>query len=155
MSHAWVEIFGSRKYASVLDVLEEMGPTGHGRAWKNVLRMCVWAAREHFGIAGIGELEDLGKDDDEYEAIEAIRRLDDFADRQLIADRGLGQAVFVEMISDELRIPLTHAELFGRLMEIGLNRVEALLTVWGSSAVLETKPEVDVKQVMPVYWRWK
>ena len=155
MSHAWVEIFGSRKYGSVSDVLEEMGPTGHGRAWKNVLRMCVWAAREHFGLAGIGESEDLGQDDDENEAISAIRRLDDFADRALMADKALGQAGFVEKISDELGIPIPHAELFGRLIDLGLNRMEALLTVWGSSAVLETKPEVDVLEVLPVHWRWK
>ena len=50
MSHAWVEIFGIRKGKHILNAVEEAGSTGHVKAFKNVFRMCIWAAHEHFGL---------------------------------------------------------------------------------------------------------
>ena len=148
MSHAWVEIFGNRKYGSASEAIEEIGPTGHGKAWKNVFRMCVWAAREHFGLQCNRE-DELFEDDDDVQVVRMVERL---------ADVAIGPSNYeylVDRISMELKIPTEHANLFTRLVEKGLEEIEALLTLWGSSLVLLTKPGVSVDEILPIDWCWK
>lgn len=149
MSHAWVEIFGMREGKSLPELLDENGPTGHGKAWKNVFMMCVWAAREHFGLECPEEEHHLTDTDYYGWDIETIEML---VDRDTAA---LSPSTFVEAISRELDIPLSHANLYPKLVERGLGRMEALLVVWGSYAYMWTQPDIDIRDILPVDWRWR
>ena len=148
MSHAWVETFGNRRYGSASEAIEEIGLTGHGKAWKNVFRMCVWAAREHFGLECNRE-DELFEDDNDAQIVRTVERLAN------VVTRPLTHEYLVDRISMELRVPTEHANLFTRLVEKGLEEIEALLTLWGSSLVLLTKPGIDVLEIMPIDWCWK
>ncbi|KAL8792508.1 MAG: hypothetical protein Q9195_004878 [Heterodermia aff. obscurata] len=148
MSHAWVEIFGNRKYGSASEAIEEIGPTGHGKAWKNVFRMCVWAAREHFGLECDRE-DEAFEDNDDAQVVRTVERLAN------VATGPLSHEYLLDRISTELKIPTEHANMFTRLVEKGLEEIEALLTVWGSSLVMLTKPGANVHEIMPIDWHWK
>ena len=148
MSHAWVEIFGNKKFRCASEAIEEIGPTGHGKAWKNVFRMCAWAAGEYFGLE-YTKGDDLFEDNEDARIARTVERLAD------IATRPLNYEYLLDRISTELKVPTEHANLFTRLVEKGLEEIEALLTLWGSSLVLLTKPGVNVNEIMPIDWHWK
>lgn len=148
MSHAWVEIFGNRKFGSASEAMEEIGPTGHGKAWKNVVRMCVWAAREHFGLECTQE-DELFEDYGDAQVVQTVERLAG------VAAGPSRHEYLLDRISMELKVPTEHVNLFAKLVEKGLEETEALLTLWGSTLVVMTKPSVNVGEIMPIDWRWK
>ena len=149
MSHGWVEIFGTREGKPLLEAIDENGPTGHGKAWKNVFRMCVWAAREHFGLECAEQEYYLTDRDDDVWVVETVEML---ADRDITA---LSPSTFADTISTQLDIPLEHANLFSKLIDKGLGKTEALMVVWGSSLGLWTQPEIDISDILPADWLWK
>ena len=149
MSHAWVEIFGTREGRPLPEAIDEIGLTGHGKAWKNVYRMCVWSAREHFGLECAGEERYLTDIDDDVSVEETIEML---ADKDTAA---LSPSTFADTISRQLDIPLEHANLYSKLVEKGLGKMEALMVVWGSYLGTWPQPEIDIRDILPADWRWR
>lgn len=149
MSHAWVEIFSTSQRISFEDAIEEMGPTGHGKAWKNVYRMCVWAAQDYFGLVCDDTRDWLLDEDNDTKIVRNMEAL------LAINMKATSPAVFVELISERLDIPLEHVRLFPKLLENGLEMMEALLVVWGSFLVLWVKPDLNVMDMLPADWHWK
>ena len=149
MSHAWVEMFGTREGKPLSDAIDENGPTGHGRAWKNVFRMCVWAAREHFGLQCPEQEHYLTENDDDVWVVDTIEML---ANRDIVA---LSPSTFADTISRQLDIPIENANLHSKLVEKGLGKIEALMIVWGSYLGTWTQPEIDISDILPAGWRWR
>lgn len=148
MSHAWVGIFGSHQHNLFPDAVREIGPSGHRKAWNIVFRMCVWTAREHFGLRCIGQEHYLADIDDCVVVVGAAESLADI-DTEALSFKDL-----TENIAVKLNVPFEHARLFPKLLVSGLKKFEALIVVWGSDLTLWAKPELRVKDMMPVDWRW-
>ena len=148
LSHAWVSIFSAADL-SIWDAIEEIGATGHGKAWKNVHRACIWAARDHFGLKladASGQLCEHNEDTIFAEAAEKLVRsnLD-----------VLNPAELETTISRTLDTPPEHARLFSKLVERGLLNMEALLVIGRSSLALGMRPDLDISDILPIGWDWK
>ena len=151
MSHAWVEIFLSKKYRQISHALDELGPFGHGKAWKNVFRMCLWTASEQFGL----KLKDAVYDDDnDARTISAIEYLAEtfLAD---CASRALNTEAFLHNMSLKLEVSIEQAGFFQTLVESGLDLQEALTTIAGSDLTNVIKPSLDIHEILPSEWQWK
>ena len=110
--------------------------------------MCVWTAREHFGLECNAQehyLEDL---DDDMMVVHAVESLADIYNYSTRDD-------LTEETSARLNVPLEHARVFPKLLKTGLEKTEAILVIWGSDLVWWTKPDLNVEEIMPADWHWK
>ena len=148
LCHVWVGIFGDWRNKGILDVLQEFGPTGHGLAWENTMKMCYWAALDYFelDIDVLIHCEDDGNRDGD--SAYTMVQLDDWLQNEKHPEHAPW-----DIISARLSVSTEYAKNYAVLREKGFSSLEAITLIWGAYLVPWLKPEME--HLIPEGWKYR
>jgi len=148
LCHAYVAIFTDWRDRSIGDALIEHGPTAHGLAWENVMKMACWAVADFLELQ-IDEHAWLESPADrDAKVVLKMLQLDSWIEHVKPEKEALERKIALE-----LGVGVDRAEDYCILLEKGFRSLEAVSLTWGSEIVGWCRPEM--REGIPEEWTWR
>jgi hypothetical protein len=130
LCHAYIAIFASWHHRTIEDALIEHGPTAHGLAWENVMKMACWAVDDFLGLQIDEDTWLECPADGDAEVVGRMLQLDNWIENVKPEKEALERQV-----GEELGVGMERAGGYDGLLGRGFGRLEVLGLIWGWGVV--------------------